>query len=215
MVKLIMVIGLVMIVLAAIGVHPARAQARLFEIHGEVKDEHGDVIVGAKVNLVGTQGSPRTVVTDGQGRWRFSGLAAGSYKLKASADGFSAAERTLISVLGAFSSGGAAGQTLQQEEWRMKFTDNLMITRGKHSLKLGAQIFGRHSDDAHTDNFNGTFVFGGGVAPELDANGRSVPRAGLINISGLEQYRRTLLGLPGGVPTRFSITRGNPAVTLS
>jgi len=31
-------------------------------------------------------------------------------------------------------------------------------------------------------------------------------------ISGLEQYRRALLALPGGTPTRFTITRGNPSV---
>jgi len=35
-----------------------------------------------------------------------------------------------------------------------------------------------------------------------------------VNISGLEQYRRTLLGLAGGVPTRFSLARGNPALTV-
>jgi hypothetical protein len=120
-----------------------------------------------------------------------------------------------ISVLGAFSSGGAGSQALRQEEWRMELTDNLIISHGKHSLKLGAQIFGKRLDDARADNFNGTFVFGGGVAPELDASGMIVPGTSLINISGLEQYRRTLLGLPGGVPTRFSIARGNPAVTLS
>jgi hypothetical protein len=70
----------------------AKAQARLFDIQGEVKDEHGDVIVGAKVGLVGAQDSTRAVITDGQGRWRLSGLAVGPYKLKVSADGFSAEE---------------------------------------------------------------------------------------------------------------------------
>lgn len=38
---------------------------------------------------------------------------------------------------------------------------------------------------------------------------------GVVNISGLEQYRRALRGLPGGVPTRFSLRRGNPTVTVN
>ncbi len=113
-----------------------------------------------------------------------------------------------ITVLGAFSDGGAGLQSLAQEEWRIELTDDLSIVSGNHSLKLGAQITGRRIRDSRAENFNGTFVFGGVIAPQLDEQGKIVmgPNGpALVDISGLEQYRRTLLGLPGGAPTRFSI----------
>jgi hypothetical protein len=122
-----------------------------------------------------------------------------------------------ITVPGAFTSGGASAQSLNQEETRLELTDHLSIVTGPHSLKLGAQIVGKHVEDARSENFNGTFVFGGGLAPQLDSEGNVVigPDGPVLqNISGLEQYRRTLLGLPGGAPARFSITRGDPLVLL-
>ncbi|MCI0485057.1 MAG: TonB-dependent receptor [Blastocatellia bacterium] len=123
-----------------------------------------------------------------------------------------------ISVLGAFSAGGATGQSLIHKEQCLEFAGNLSVSFGKHSLKAGAQIIARRIDDARSDNFNGTFIFGGGVAPKLDSSGSIVADADgatFINVSGLEQYRRTLLGLPGGAPTRFSITKGNPLVSVN
>lgn len=123
-----------------------------------------------------------------------------------------------ITVLGAFSDGGASLQSLAQEEWRIELTDNLSIVGGSHSLKLGAQITGRRIRDSRAENFNGTFVFGGAIAPQLDEQGKIVTGPNgpaLVNISGLEQYRRTLLGLPGGAPARFSINRGDPLVSGS
>jgi hypothetical protein len=120
-----------------------------------------------------------------------------------------------ITVLGAFTNGGANIQSLVQDEWRVELTDNLSFMTGRHSLKLGAQIVVRRLNDAREENFNGSFVFGGAVAPQLDADGRVVIGADAVNISGLEQYRRALLGLPGGAPTRFSINRGDPTVAVN
>jgi hypothetical protein len=77
---------------------------------------------------------------------------------------------------------------------------------------------GRKISDVRTGNFNGTFLFGGGSAPQLDALGMPVigPNGQVLeNISGLEQYRRTLLGLPGGTPTRFSIALGDPTTNVN
>jgi hypothetical protein len=126
-----------------------------------------------------------------------------------------ASSEDAITVLGAFTNGGANIQSLVQDEWRVELTDNLSFMTGRHSLKLGAQIVGRRLNDAREENFNGSFVFGGAVAPQLDADGRVVIGADAVNISGLEQYRRALLGLPGGAPTRFSINRGDPTVAVN
>src|SRR5262245_17465389 len=123
-----------------------------------------------------------------------------------------ASDKPAIMALGAFTDGGASLRSLVQEEWRVEITDNLSYAAGRHSLKLGAQLFGRRFNDAREENSNGAFVCGGAVAPPLDADDRVVIGAEAVNISGLEQYRRALLGLPGGAPTRFSIARGNSMV---
>src|SRR5262249_57497969 len=117
-------------------------------------------------------------------------------------------------ALGAFTDGGATLRSPVQDDWRVEFRENLSSVAGRHSLKLGAQIFGRRLNDAREENSSGAFVFGGAVAPPLDADGRVVIGADAVNISGLEQYRRALLGLPGGAPTRFSITPRHPLIAL-
>jgi hypothetical protein len=128
----------------------------------------------------------------------------------------SASAAPVINVPGAFTDGGASLQSLAQKDWRVEITDHLSLAVGRHNLKLGAQILGQYLSDARFANFNGTFIFGGAVAPELDANHQIFigpdGKPLLANISGLEQYRRALLNLPGGAPTRFSINRGDPAV---
>ncbi len=130
-----------------------------------------------------------------------------------------ASDATAINVLGAFTSGGAGIQSLKTDERRLEFYDNLFLAAGDHSLKLGVQLVGRKLDDARAENFNGTFTFGGALGPALDERGQiSLGGDGqplLVNISGLEQYRRTLLNLPGGRPTRFSINLGEPSVSSS
>ncbi|HKV39668.1 MAG TPA: TonB-dependent receptor [Blastocatellia bacterium] len=122
-----------------------------------------------------------------------------------------------IIVPGSFISGGAGSQLLNHGQWNLEFDDNLILIRGKHNIKIGVQTIGKAISDADFSGFNGAFVFGGGLAPELDSKGGVVigPSGPVtINIDGLEQYRRTLLGLAGGTPTRFSITTGNPAVEI-
>lgn len=123
-----------------------------------------------------------------------------------------------VNVLGAFTSGGSTLQFQQKRDWRFEVADNISASIGKHSVKLGAQLFGKYIDDDRRDLFNGIFTFGGGIAPRLNADGGVIsgPTGPILeNISGLEQYRRTLLDLPGGVPTRFSIARGNPIVEVN
>ncbi|HVG17657.1 MAG TPA: TonB-dependent receptor, partial [Blastocatellia bacterium] len=123
-----------------------------------------------------------------------------------------------IQVLGAFASGGASIQSGDQNEWQVEVADNLSFIHSKHNLKFGAQIYGKYLNETQAENFNGTFIFGGGLAPALDSKGKPVEGHGgpvLVNISGLEQYRRALLGLPGGNPTKFFITTGNPNTTVS
>ena len=118
-----------------------------------------------------------------------------------------------VMVAGYFSGGGAASQALNSRERDLEIDDDAMLTRGKHTLKLGAQSLGYFFDNHDPDTFNGAFVFGGGSAPVLDA--RNDPTGQTTTISGIEQYRRALNNLPGGSPTTYRVTTGTPRVTFS
>lgn len=122
-----------------------------------------------------------------------------------------------ILVLGAFTAGGSSAQDVTRDESLLELDDNFSLVAGAHSLKFGIQLTGRNITDARAENFNGTFLFGGGSVPQLDAQGNPVignNGAVFENISGFEQYRRTLLGLPGGTPTRFSLATGEPETSI-
>jgi hypothetical protein len=114
-----------------------------------------------------------------------------------------------LQVAGAFIGGGATAGYLQNRERDLEVDDDVMWSHHKHSLKIGVASLGILVHDYDPDTFNGSFVFGGGLAPPLDNSGRQTA------ISGLEQYRRTLLSLPGGVPTTYNVTQGEPLVPFS
>jgi hypothetical protein len=115
-----------------------------------------------------------------------------------------------LMVEGYFTSGGATSGNLNNRERDLEADDDLIFSRGKHSLKLGVQSLAFFVHDYDPDTFNGAFVFGGGSAPTLDANNN--PTGETTTITALEQYRRSQLNLPGGTPTTFQITTGTPLV---
>jgi outer membrane receptor protein involved in Fe transport len=67
-------------------------------------------------------------------------------------------------------------------------------------------------DSTDRTGFNGQFLFGTDI--ERDANGNGIlNEAGQPTlISPIENYRRTVLGLPGYAPSEYRITRGTPDV---
>lgn len=105
-------------------------------------------------------------------------------------------------VAGAFTGGGATTQLLRSHQRDLEIDDDILYTRGKHSMKAGVQLLNSTLDDSLPTNFNGQYVFGGGTS-------------GFTTISGLEQYRRAVLGLPGGTPTLYAVTAGNPVISLN
>ena len=48
--------------------------------------------------------------------------------------------------------------------------DDAILNTKNHLLKFGTQLFIRHEHRTLTTNFNGTYTFGGGIAPVLDGN---------------------------------------------
>ncbi|MCS7023802.1 MAG: TonB-dependent receptor [Bryobacteraceae bacterium] len=130
-----------------------------------------------------------------------------------------------ISVQGAFEGGGAQIGNSSNLAKRFELTNITTYTRGTHILKWGARL--RHSqiDDVSLNNFGGTFTFFGGAGPLLDTN--LAPIAGTsTQLTALERYRRTLLGLQlgltpaaiqalGGGASLFSINAGTPLTSVS
>ena len=117
-----------------------------------------------------------------------------------------------LQVAGYFVGGGATSQNLNDRERDLEIDHDVMLTRGRHTFKFGAQALAFFLHDYIPDTFNGAYVFGGGSAPVLDANNQ--PTDETTTISGIEQYRRALFDLPGGNPTTYQLTSGNPLVPL-
>jgi hypothetical protein len=133
-----------------------------------------------------------------------------------------------IQVLGAFNSGGAQVGRSTDVQDSYEFQNNSSLTRGKHTWRFGVRLRGITDVNTSPQNFGGTFSFGGGLAPQLDAANQPVTDSTgqpvLVNIDSIESYRRTLLfqkqGLAasqirilGGGATQFSINAGNPSIS--
>jgi hypothetical protein len=114
-----------------------------------------------------------------------------------------------IMVLGAFNGGAASAVHDRYVQTYYELQNNTSIVHGKHVVRFGVRLRGSVGDSYSPDNFNGTFTFSGALAPPLDANNQVIPGPD-IQISSIEQYRRTVLGLPGGGASLFTIYAGNP-----
>jgi Carboxypeptidase regulatory-like domain/TonB dependent receptor len=121
----------------------------------------------------------------------------------------SAAPQLVVS--GYFTGGGSSALNAQERD--LEIDDDLLLTRGKHQWKFGVQSLGIFEHDYDPNNFNGTYVFGGGSAPVLDAG--NDPTGQTTTISAIEQYRRAQNNLPGGTPTTYQLTSGTPLVSLT
>lgn len=118
-----------------------------------------------------------------------------------------------IQVLGAFNSGGASVGSGFDTQNNYELQNYTTIVHHAHVIKFGARLRGQTDDNFSPLNFNGTFTFAGGRAPAVDSNGQVITGA-FQNIDSLESYRRTLLNLPGGGPSQFSINVGKPDLFL-
>ena len=124
-----------------------------------------------------------------------------------------------LMVLGSFNGGGAQSGRSFDTENHYELQNYTSIVKGTHTFKFGVRTRGQTIGDTAPQNFGGTFTFGGGLAPELDADNQEVLDASgqpvMVPITSIQQYQRTLLGLPGGGATQFSIAAGNPFLAAS
>lgn len=103
-----------------------------------------------------------------------------------------------LQVAGAFTGGGATTGSLRAHERDLEVDDDVLYSRGKHSLKAGLELLNTNLHNATPAGFNGTYIFGGDG-----------------NLTGIQQYRLALLGQPGGTPTQFNVTMGTPNISLN
>ena len=118
-----------------------------------------------------------------------------------------------LNVAGFFLGGGSAAQQLDDRERNLEVDEDFLYTHHKQTWKIGAQSLGIFVHETDPNTFNGSYTFAGATAPVLDASNN--PTGATTTISGLEQYRRALLDLPGGTPTTYAITTGTALVPFT
>jgi hypothetical protein len=127
----------------------------------------------------------------------------------------------VIQVLGAFNGGGASSLHSRDVQSSYELQNNTSIVHGAHFWRFGMRLRKQGDDSLYPQNFAGTFTFTGELAPALDANNQAVLSDGqpvLVQISSIEQYRRTVLGLPatlGGGASQFTLSTGTPAISVN
>jgi hypothetical protein len=135
-----------------------------------------------------------------------------------------------VQVLGSFNGGGAqAGHSFNLEN-DYELQNYTSLLRGSHTWRFGARLRAAYLNDTSPTNFGGTFVFSGGLAPELGPD--NLPVVGpdgqpvLVSITSIESYQRSLLfeqmGFApdkiralGGGASQFSIATGVPTLSVN
>ncbi len=131
----------------------------------------------------------------------------------------------MVNVLDAFNGGGSTvGLGGYNNDDHYELQNYTSITHNTHTIRFGGRLRAVRLDTSSVQNFNGTFTFTGGTAPELDANDQ--PNGNIVPITSIESYRRTLLFQSlgytaiqiralGGEPSQFSIAGGQPLANVT
>ena len=130
-----------------------------------------------------------------------------------------------VDVLQAFSGGGSqiGRSTHQADRWDLE--NYTARAYQNHTLKFGGRVRGVGVVDISRNNFGGTFIYAGGLAPVLDEDNQVVPNKFEV-ITSIERFRRTNLFLAQGLTiaemrprgagaSQFSINTGNPRATVN
>jgi Carboxypeptidase regulatory-like domain len=133
-----------------------------------------------------------------------------------------------IRVLGSFVGGGSQNGQAFDTQNSFELQNYTSMVRSHHTWRFGIRLRGTLEDSIAPQNFNGTFAFGGGLAPELDSNNQPILDGSgnqvLTSIKSIERYRRTLLfqlmgdspaqiRALGGGATQFSLNTGIPELS--
>ncbi len=130
-----------------------------------------------------------------------------------------------LDVLGSFNSGGVPTGNARDNQNNLELHNLLTFVKGRHFWRFGTRLRSQQDDNIAPNNFGGTYSFGGGLAPILDANDQPLPSGAQAQINSIERYRRTLAYLSAGLPsariralgggaTQFTLNAGNPALNV-
>lgn len=130
---------------------PVEPATPMFQLSGTVRAEQGTPVAGARVEIVnGAEEAPQPASTDDQGRYQMTGLPAGDYALRATADGFAPAtadvtldhdriiDFTLIPPGG--SDGEDSGPGDPEEPVRLVRIDGLVVDADTDEPLTGAHV---------------------------------------------------------------------------
>ena len=133
-------------------------------------------------------------------------------------------------VLGSFNGGGAQTGHAFNTQNSYELQNYTTTVHGGHIVKFGVRTRTQNIDSVSPQNYNGAFIFAGGLAPQLDSNYQPALDASgqpvLIQIQSIDRYQRTLqlqqagyspaqIRTLGGGATQFSITAGIPDISGS
>src|SRR5215813_9785764 len=110
------------------------AQQANGSLRGQVLDEFGAAIVGATVTLVNANGAEKTLTTNDQGMYAFTGVVPGKYTLRVVTSGFAPYENTEVEV--------AAGRGGQPLNVTLKVTieeQKVTVQSDAHALSTDAE----------------------------------------------------------------------------
>lgn len=135
-----------------------------------------------------------------------------------------------LRVLESFIGGGSELGMSETNSDRFSLHNYTTLISGKHTWRFGGRVRSSHFTSISPLNFGGTWVFGGGVAPQLDSSGNPIfgadGRPIIAEITSIERYRRTLelqsrgfapelIRALGGGATQLSISGGDPESSVN
>ena len=121
-------------------------------------------------------------------------------------------------VSGAFQGGGAQiGKSVDTDN-NYELQNYTSVASGVHSWKFGVRVRAATINNISPSNFGGTFVFTGGYGPlssSVTCDPADPNPSDCINLTSIQRYQYALAGLPGGVPSQFTIAGGTPLVNVN
>lgn len=143
----------------------------------------------------------------------------------------SEAENSIPAVIvpDAFTGGANQQGNAFNNQRQFDLQNNTFLSVKDHSIKFGLQFRRVNIKDYAPDNFGGTFIFAGGLGPQLNYLNQVILGSDnqplMAPISSIERYRRTLLfhaqGLSsseirnlGGGPAQYLLATGDPSARV-
>jgi hypothetical protein len=117
-----------------------------------------------------------------------------------------------VLVFDAFYAGGNQNAGTRTNALTTQSSNTLTLQHGRHTAKAGMLFETVNQDNTDRTGFNGQFLFGTDIERDAAGNGILNEAGQPTLISPIENYRRTVLGLPGYAPSEYRIVRGTPDV---